>query len=102
MKSNQEKLPAIKRLLETGQYRVDPYATADAILRRMQTWPALDLPWPVADEEPDTAAWSELDLPQRQCSYPDSFRVLPLKVISPRPSATEPIHVRPAVAAGEF
>jgi hypothetical protein len=35
MTSNRDKIPAIKQLLQAGQYRVDPYATADAILSRL-------------------------------------------------------------------
>ena len=35
MTGNRDKIPAIKQLLEAGQYRVDPYATADALLLRL-------------------------------------------------------------------
>jgi hypothetical protein len=41
MTGNREKIPEIKRLLEAGQYRVDPYATADAILVRLRAGEAL-------------------------------------------------------------
>jgi hypothetical protein len=36
MTGKRDKVPAIKQLLEAGQYRVDPYATADAILLRLR------------------------------------------------------------------
>ena len=41
MTSNRDKIPAIKELLEAGQYRVDPHATADAILLRLRAHQAV-------------------------------------------------------------
>jgi Anti-sigma-28 factor, FlgM len=39
------KMAGIKEQIERGQYRVDPGAVADAILRRLgQGWPLLDGP----------------------------------------------------------
>jgi hypothetical protein len=50
------KMAGIKEQIERGQYRVDPNAVADAILRRLgQGWPLLDTP----------SAYNK-------CSYPDS------------------------------
>jgi len=105
MTARHDRVPSIRRMIERGQYRVDPYATADAIIDRMCTWPFDDLdpsavavvvdPSAVAPGGPRKAA------PQKECSYPDSFRSLSRNSTPAGPSITEPTRVRPVFAASE-
>jgi Anti-sigma-28 factor, FlgM len=88
MNGNQEKASRIKQLLETGQYRVDPRATADAIVLRMRAIHAA-APRPAAR-------------PQVECSYPRRFLVVSRNATSPGPATTEPIRVRAAFAGSEL
>lgn len=76
----------IKQLLELGQYRIDPYAIADAIIR----WAGL------AHEIPPPP------VAQNKWSKPASEPSAPAKLTSASPSTTDPIQVRPAFAAGEL
>lgn len=80
-----EKVLRIKQLLETGEYRIDPYAVADAIIR-----------WADLGEERPPAA------PQRECSKASSVASVSTKTASAGPATTEPIRVRPLFAAGEL
>jgi Anti-sigma-28 factor, FlgM len=52
------KMVGLKRRIERGEYRVDPQAVADAILRR-------------ADVTRHAAPWETRD-PYNTCSYPES------------------------------
>jgi Anti-sigma-28 factor, FlgM len=63
---------ALKEQIEKGEYKVDPTAVADAMLRRLQ-------------------AVREV---QKECSYPDSEPPASVNMTPPEPSTTEPIHVR--------
>lgn len=82
-----EKVLRIKQLLETGQYRIDPYVIADAIIH----WAGL------AHEIPMPARGG-----QNSCSKPVNGSSVPAKTASAGPSSTEPIQVRPAFAGGEL
>ena len=81
-----DKVLRIKQLHERGQYRIDPYVIADAIIR----WAGLahELPPP--------------PVPQKEWSKPDSGPSAPKKLSSAPPATTDPIQVRPAFAAGEL
>lgn len=81
-----DKIQRIKLLLERGQYHIDPYVIADAIIR----WAGLshELPPPRVS--------------QKACSKPDNGSAEPSKMAAAGPSATAPIQVRPAFAAGEL
>lgn len=99
MNGNRDKVPEIKHMLETGQYRINPHATAEALMRRIGMWPLEfdanpSASMPGAARAPDPESQSE-------CSYPDRFRLLSRNSIPAGPSVTEPIRVRPAFAAGE-
>jgi hypothetical protein len=53
------KVTALREQIQSGDYRVDPHAVADAILRRLLSGGSLGAP----------AGWA-----QNPCSYPDSAR----------------------------
>jgi hypothetical protein len=79
----------IRRLVELGQYRIDPHAVAEAMIR-----------W--AERDIDTVAGREFGArPQNECSYPASSPAASLKVTPAGPSTTAPIHVRAALALGQ-
>jgi hypothetical protein len=96
MRGNRDKVSTIRQLLAEGQYQIDPHATAEALMRRIGMWPlefdalAADCSGPASNPEP-----------QSECSYPDRFWLLSRNSMPAGPSATEPIRVRPAFAAGE-
>lgn len=81
-----EKILRLRELLDRGQYRIDPYAIADAIIRWAGLGPELGLS-PYA---------------QMECSKPASGPSVPAKQAAAGPSTTDPIHVRPAFAGGEL
>lgn len=82
-----ERVLRIKQLLEAGQYSIDPYAIADAIIR----WAGLAQEVPMPPREP-----------QNVCSKPSNGSSAPTKMVAAGPSTTEPIQVRPAFAGGEL
>jgi len=77
-------LAEIKRLVELGEYRVDPYEVADAMIR-----------------------WAEREghglrpRAQNECSYPVSSPSASLKTSPGRPSTTVPIQLSSALAVGQ-
>lgn len=79
------KVSDIKRRLERGEYRVDPYAVADAIIH-----------W--AEIHPDGRI-SPRERAQNECSNPLRSSSISLKMAPAGPSTTAPIQVRPAFAA---
>ncbi len=82
------KVAEIKRLVALGQYRIDPRAVAEAMIRR-------------AERETDTFVRAAFAAPrQNECSYPESSPSASRKVTPAGPSTTAPIHVRPALALG--
>jgi hypothetical protein len=80
----EKKLAELKTSVARGQYRVDPVAVADAIVRRLFEPP---VPRP---EPPET---------QKECSYPDSSPGASANVSWPGPSSTRPTHARSLVLA---
>jgi hypothetical protein len=85
---NPNKVTEIKRQLESGQYQVDPYAIADAMIR-----------------------WAELELEsagrrvprgrsQNACSYPARSRGASVKTAPGGPSRTMPTRLRAAILIG--
>lgn len=83
------KVAEIKRLVELGQYRVDPHEVADAMMR-----------WAEREFEP-TAHRGVRSRAQNVCSNPESTRPASVKITSGRPSATTPIQVRAPLAVGQ-
>lgn len=81
-----EQISRLRELLERGQYRIDAYAIADAMIRWAGLGPELGL----------------APFDQKQCSKPDNGPSAPAKTAPTGPSATDPIQVRPAFAAGEL
>jgi hypothetical protein len=99
MTGNRDKVPAIKALLEKGQYRIDPHATAEALMRRLGMWP---FEFEATRESSMREAAPAVEAGrQNECSYPERFRMLPRNPTPAGPSITEPIRVRPVFAAGE-
>lgn len=82
------KIAEIKRLVELGQYQVDPYAIADAMMR-----------W--AEREFEVDRRGGRSRPQNTCSKPASSRPTSVKVTPACPSATTPIQVTGAWMVGQ-
>jgi Anti-sigma-28 factor, FlgM len=79
----------IKRLVELGEYQVDPYVVADAMIRR-------------AEREIEAVRGRALgSFAQNACSYPASSPSASMKLTPGRPSTTAPIQAREALAVGQ-
>lgn len=61
----------LREQIEKGEYKVDPTAVADAMLRRLQA----------------------VREAQKECSYPESEPPASVNMTPPEPSTTDPIHV---------
>jgi hypothetical protein len=83
------KVAEIKRLIELGQYQVDPHLVADAMIRRAER--EIDA---LERRGPRSAA-------QNTCSYPASSMSASVKVTPGCPSTTVPTQVRELVAVGQ-
>ncbi len=84
-----QKVAELKRLINLGQYQVDPYEIADAMLR-----------W--AEREVDSVAPRRFRSPaQKECSYPPSSRSVSVKVTPAGPSTTVPIHASDALLVSQ-
>ena len=83
------KVTEIKRALEQGQYRVDPYAIADAMIR----WAELEIE-SAGRRVPRARS-------QNACSKPDSVSSASVKMASGGPATTVPIKLRAAVVVGQ-
>jgi hypothetical protein len=82
------KITDIKQQLASGQYRIDPYAVADAMIRR-------------AEIEMETAGRRFPDFgAQTECSKPTSSCGASVKTALGRPSTTVPTKLRAAVVLG--
>lgn len=79
------KMAMIKERINRGDYRVDPQAVADAILRR------IELNWDWAERE--------LDNPYTTCSYPESSAPASTKESPLAPEVTDPMTVRSVQAS---
>jgi hypothetical protein len=85
---NAHKVTKIKYLLETGQYRIDPYVIADAIISWAEVCPV------------EAAGFG--DTPQNECSNPESSRSASVKTAPVAPPTTAPIKVKVALAGSTF
>lgn len=82
------KVTEIKRQLESGQYRVDPYAIADAMIR----WAELELE-SAGRRVPRARS-------QNVCSKPERSRGASVKTAPAGPPRTAPIRLRAAIVLG--
>ena len=80
MRKNQHML-TIKQLVQDDRYRIDPYAVADAILRRVRMQEAGGMPFGA----------------QNRCWNPDSSPSASTKQTPGSPCTTDPIQIRPAL-----
>lgn len=85
---NPNKVTEIKRQLESGQYRVDPYAIADAMIR----WAELELE--------STGRRVPRGRSQSVCSKPERVRGASVKTAAAGPSRTVPTRLRAAILLG--
>jgi Anti-sigma-28 factor, FlgM len=83
------KITEIKRLVDAGQYRIDPHAIADAMIR----WAELDYDF-LGRRTPRARS-------QKECSNPDNSSSVSMKLTPAVPAATIPITASPALAVGQ-
>lgn len=83
------KVTEIKRQIESGQYQVDPYAVADAMIR----WCQLEVE-SAGRRVPRARA-------QNECSNPERSPAASVKTTPEGPSTTAPIQLREAVVVGQ-
>lgn len=81
-------VPTIKQLLDKGQYRIEPHAIADAIIRWFRAVPE--------------ASHLSAEDAQNECSKPESSSSASMNPTPAGPSMTDPIQVMPAFAPGEL
>ena len=96
MTGHMYKLRSIKSQVEHGEYRVDPRATADAILRSMTS--------PAGRRHPDPSPFDfrAAGPIQNECSNPDNGSSESVNVTPGAPSTTRPIQVRWQSGDGSF
>ena len=89
-KDREDKMGELKQQIEAGEYRVDPTAVADAIVRRLRDAAG-----------GHTAVVRRNDRPERRrgngqnaCSYPTSSPEPSVKTTPAGPSTTDPMKVR--------
>jgi Anti-sigma-28 factor, FlgM len=85
---NPGKVSEIKRQLESGQYRIDPYAIADAMIR----WAELELE-SAGRRVPRARS-------QNECSKPEGSLGASVKTAPGGPARTAPIRLRAAIVLG--
>lgn len=93
MEEDHEKVADMREKIERGEYRVEPTAVADAILRRLQELAVARGEHVAADEQ----AWAHTHGSQIECSYPERDPRAPRKMTPGAPSTTRPTTVRPTV-----
>lgn len=81
------RLAEIKRLVELGEYQVDPYEIADAMIR-----------WAEREVESSRRLGAGA---QNECSYPDSSSSASVKATPGCPSTTAPIQFRGTLPIGQ-
>jgi hypothetical protein len=86
---NPNKVTEVKRQLESGQYRIDPYAIADAMIR----WAEMELE-SAGRRVPRARS-------QNPCSKPGSSLGASVKTAPGAPSRTAPIRLRAAILLGQ-
>lgn len=94
-------MPTIKDQIEAGEYRVDCWLVADAIIRRMRAGAGEVRAGAGGAGEVRAIAAGERRArgePQKVCSKPDSSVLASRKATPGGPETTEPIHVIPALA----
>jgi hypothetical protein len=91
-KDREDKMGDLKHQIETGEYRVDPTAVADAIVRRLRDVAA------ARGEIVRKAERTECngERPQKECSYPSISPSPSVNTTPARPLTTDPITVKPA------
>jgi len=76
--ANEQRLAELKQLIERGDYEVEPYAVADAIVERLRGL---------------AAAASLADEPQNECSKPDNSPSASVNTTPAEPGSTRPTQV---------
>jgi hypothetical protein len=95
MDEHHEKVSDVRDQIRQGEYRVEPKAVADAILRRLRDLAA------ARSERVRTweRAWAREHRLQMRCSYPESAPSPSVKTTSGGPARTRPIGVMASVIA---
>jgi hypothetical protein len=91
MDEDHEKVADMRDQIREGEYRVEPKAVADAILRRLRDLAAARREHVAAHER----AWAQDDGLQMRCSYPESSPVASVNTTPGDPSITRPTGVSP-------
>jgi hypothetical protein len=93
MQEAREKVADMREQINRGEYRVEPTAVADAILRRLHDI-ALARGEHVTPGEQARARRHDV---QMECSYPESDALAPRNTTPGAPSTTRPTTVKPTV-----
>ncbi len=88
-----EKVADMQEQIKRGEYRVEPTAVADAILRHLHELAAAR----GEHVAPDEQAWARRQGVQMECSYPERDALAPPKTTPAGPSTTRPTTVKPTV-----
>jgi Anti-sigma-28 factor, FlgM len=89
-KDREEKMGELKQQIEAGEYRVDPAAVADAIVRRLRDVAVGRTEMVTRTDRVERLHGNG----QSKCSYPTSSPSLSTKTTPAGPSTTDPITVR--------
>jgi Anti-sigma-28 factor, FlgM len=90
-KDREDKMGHLKQQIEAGEYRVDPTAVADAIVRRLRDVAAARGEIVRQTEHAERADGKH---GQNKCSYPTSSPSASVNTTPAGPSTTDPITVR--------
>jgi len=90
-KDREDRMGALKQQIEAGEYRVDPTAVADAIVRRLR-----DVAAARSDivQQSERARHTNGKHGQNECSYPTSSPAASVNTTPAGPATTDPITVR--------
>jgi hypothetical protein len=89
-KDREEKMGELKQQIEAGEYRVDPTAVADAIVRRLRDSATGHTGVVRRNDRADRRRGNG----QNACSYPTSPPAPSVNTMPAGPSTTEPMKVR--------
>ena len=89
-KDREDKMGELKQQIEAGEYRVDPTAVADAIVRRLREAATGHSPAARRSDRAERRRGNG----QNACSYPPSSPEPSVKTTPAGPSTTEPMKVR--------
>ena len=95
MEKGRKKVADMREQINQADYRVEPQAVADALLRHLRELAA-------ARSEhvtPDERAWARAHEVQAECSYPERGPLAPQNATPGRPATTRPTTVKPTVIA---